>query len=205
MPKEKPAAARRPRPRARLDRETVVRRAADLVNAEGWEALSLARLAKALGVRTPSLYNHVDGLPGLARELTLLSTRDLTDRLAHAALGHAGAEGVRALAQAYRAYIKGNAGVYSLGVRSAALHRPPDAELQAAQSRVLEVILAVLAPFQLSKADALHTIRGLRSVVHGFATLELAGGFGLPLDCDDSFNRLIDGYLGTLPPGRLRR
>ena len=31
----------------------------------------------------------------------------------------------------------------------------------------------------------------LRSVIHGFATLEVAGGFGLPLDCDESFRRLI--------------
>jgi hypothetical protein len=29
-------------------------------------------------------------------------------------------------------------------------------------------------------------------MVHGFATLEVAGGFGLPQDCDESFRRLVD-------------
>jgi hypothetical protein len=28
-------------------------------------------------------------------------------------------------------------------------------------------------------------------MVHGFATLEVAGGFGLPQDCDESFRRLV--------------
>ena len=39
---------------------------------------------------------------------------------------------------------------------------------------------------------ASETVRAVRSVVHGFATLEAEGGFGLPLDCDESFRRMID-------------
>ena len=42
-------------PRANLTKQTVVQTAADLINAEGLEALSLGRLAKELGIRTPSL------------------------------------------------------------------------------------------------------------------------------------------------------
>lgn len=38
-------------------------------------------------------------------------------------------------------------------------------------------------------------VRGLRSIAHGFATLELAGGFGLPFDPDESFLRLLQAYL----------
>ena len=54
--------------RTGLDTPTVVAAAA-LVNREGVAALSLKRLADELGVQTPSLYNHGDGLPGLEREL----------------------------------------------------------------------------------------------------------------------------------------
>ena len=43
------------RPRAGLDEEAVLQAGAELVDAEGWDALSLARLAEILGVRTPSL------------------------------------------------------------------------------------------------------------------------------------------------------
>ncbi len=196
-PAQKKSGAARPR----LDKSAVVRAAAELVNAGGWEGLTLAKLAEALGVQTPSLYNHVDGLPGLRRELTLLSTRELCDQMANAAIGQSGPEAVRRIARAYRQYVKANPSVYLLSVRSALRTSPPDVELQRAQSRTVEVILAVVASFGLGEKDALHAIRGLRSLVHGFATLEIAGGFGLPLDCDESFRRLVEIYIRELPKG----
>jgi AcrR family transcriptional regulator len=186
-------------PRMHLDKAAVVRTAADLVNTEGWEALSLGKLAAKLGIRTPSLYNHIDGLPGLARELTYLSTREQGEVMANAAIGQSGPEAVRRIASAYRAYIKANTGVYLTGVRSAAFN-PADIELQQAQARVLQVGLAALAAFGLGEADALHALRGLRSIIHGFASLEVAGGFGLPIDCDESFQRLVEMFIRELEP-----
>ncbi|WBB52960.1 TetR/AcrR family transcriptional regulator [Verrucosispora sp. WMMD573] len=48
-----------PRPRqALLSRERIVEAAAALIDAEGLDAFSTRRLAAALGVRGPSLYNH---------------------------------------------------------------------------------------------------------------------------------------------------
>src|SRR5215472_13481724 len=57
--------------RAGLDTATVVRAAAELADASGLDSLTLAGLAEHLGVRVPSLYNHVEGLPGLRRSLAL--------------------------------------------------------------------------------------------------------------------------------------
>jgi AcrR family transcriptional regulator len=185
-------------PRSHLNKAGVVQAAARLVNESGPEALSLGRLAETLGVQPPSLYNHLDGLPGLLRELALLSTRELGERMAAAAVGRAGPEAVRQVGQAYRTYIKENTGVYLLAQRSAALQNPPDPELSAAQERAVQVALAVVRGFGLADADALHAVRGLRSCVHGFAMLEAAGGFGLPLDCDESFRRLLEIFIRGL-------
>ncbi len=44
----------------------------------------------------------------------------------------------------------------------------------------------------------LHAVRGLRSIVPGFVTLEGAGGFGLPLDLDESFRRLVAAFVKGL-------
>ena len=180
------------RARRGLDKETVVIAAAELVNAEGMGALSLSRLAKDLGVRTPSLYNHVDGLPGLRRELALHNVQQLGERLANAAIGKSGPQGLRALAQAYREYIKESPGLYQASLRASGSQADPDNELQEAEERVVKVALAVVESFGMQDEDALHAVRALRSVVHGFATLEAEGGFGLPLDCDESFNRMIE-------------
>ncbi len=181
-----------------LDKAAVVKAAADLVNAEGPQALGLGRLAEILGVQPPSLYNHIHGLPGLIKELALLSTQQLGDNLANAAIGKAGDQAIFAIAQAYRQYVKDNPGLYTFSLRSSALTQPSNEALNAAQDRVVRVSLAVLASLGLQGEEALHALRGLRSLVHGFSTLEAAGGFGLPLDCDESFQRLIKLFVQGL-------
>jgi hypothetical protein len=50
----------------------------------------------------------------------------------------------------------------------------------------------------LEQEEAVHVIRGLRSMAHGFATIERSGGFGIPIDLDESYRRLIDAYLSGL-------
>ena len=185
-------------PRAGLDKERVVRAAAELLNAEGPAALTLNRLAKRLGVQTPSLYNHVDGLPGLQYELALLNVSSVDERLEQAAIGRSGAVALRAIAQAYREYIKESPGVYMTSLQASRNQAEISPELEEAEERVVAVVLAVVASFGLSGEDGLHAVRGLRSVVHGFASLEVAGGFGLPLDLDESFRRLVEMFIGGL-------
>ena len=185
-------------PKAGLDRATVVEAAAELADTAGIDQLSLADLAARLGVRTPSLYNHVAGLPGLRRDLALLGTRELGARLSRAAIGKSGDTAIRAISNAYRMFVNQHPGLYAATVRSVLLADQPDPELNAAQRDVVEVVLAVLAGYGLGGSDAIHAARGLRSVIHGFATLETAGGFGIPLDLDASFEQLIENYIAGL-------
>ena len=185
-------------PRANLTKATVVQAAADLINAEGLEALSLGHLAESLGIRTPSLYNHVDGLPGLMRELSILNARNLADRISEAAIGQSGPELVVSVMQAMRTYIKENSGLYLSTLRASGTQAEVDPELEKEEARTLKVGVAVMASFDLGGGDAVHALRGLRSLVHGFATLEISGGFGLPLELDESFARLVDLFIAGL-------
>ncbi len=187
--------------KARIDKAAVVEAAVQLVNAEGPAALSLSRLADELGVQTPSLYNHINGLPGLQRELAVLNARLLADRLGKAAIGKAGMDALVAMAQAYRGYIKEFPGLYMSTLRSSGTQEEVDKALEQEEKHTLEVGLAVVGSFGLKGKDAVHALRGFRSVVHGFATLEIAGGFGIPLDCDESFRRLVAmlGHTLTMP------
>ena len=178
-----------------VTREQVVEVAAELADAGGLEQLTLARVAAQLGLRLPSLYNHVDGMAGLHRELALLGGRELLARVSRAAIGKSSDVAVIALAQAYRGYVMEHPGVYATTLRAPA---PEDATLRELADTFIRVALAVLEPYNLSEDAAIHAVRGLRSIVHGFATLDLAGGFGLPLDRDESFLRLLQAYLAGL-------
>lgn len=187
--------------RAGLSREAVVEAAAKLADEDGLETLSLSVLASRLGIRTPSLYNHVDGLGGLRRELALLGLRELGRRLGRAAIGKTRDEATFAIARAYREFVMERPGLYAATVRSSRLSYPEDPAFQAVERETLETVLAVLASYGLNGDAALHAARGFRSTVHGFATLEAGGGFGIPLDLDASFERLLHTFAAGLREG----
>jgi 2-keto-3-deoxy-L-rhamnonate aldolase RhmA len=88
--------------------------------------------------------------------------------------------------------------LYTASLRASRNFPQSQAELEAAEGRVVQVVLAVVQSFGLTGADAIHAVRGLRSLVHGFASLEASGGFGLPLDCDESFRRLVRIFIRGL-------
>ncbi len=181
--------------RAGLDQASVVEAAVKLIDEEGIEQLSLGRLAERLGVRTPSLYNHVAGLPGLKHDLTLYCLHDLLDLILRSTVGKSRAEAIFALADAYRAYAREAPGRYALTVQAP---DPGDQEVQALAQQLVDVVRAVLAPYRLSEEVAIHAIRGLRSIVHGFISLEVAGGFAMPVDLDASFHWLINLFISGL-------
>jgi AcrR family transcriptional regulator len=176
-------------PRAGLDSDAVVSAAAELADAEGLGGLTLARLADRLGVRAPSLYAHVDGLPDLRRRLAARGARELAADLQTAAAGRARGDALLAIARAYRAYGLAHPGTYD------AVQRPPDGidpRAQEAARRLVDVVLAVLRGYGLEGDRAIHGARIVRAALHGFVTLEAAGGFGLPLSLDDSFDQLVE-------------
>ena len=181
--------------RAGLDQKAVVEAAAELVDEEGIDQLSLGRLAERLGIRTPSLYNHVAGLSGLKHDLALYSLRGLLDHVTRATIGKSHAEAIVSLADAYRSFARKSPGRYALTQQAP---DPGDREWQALAQQVVDVVQVILAPYRLSDEDSIHAIRGLRSIVHGFVSLEATGGFGLPVDLEASFHWLINVFITGL-------
>lgn len=168
-------------PRAGLHSEAVVSAAAELADADGLEAVTLARLADRLGVRAPSLYAHVGGVSDLRRRLADRGAHELHAALQDAAAGRARREALSAVAAAYRAYARAHPGTYT------ALQR----EVTDEAPRLVDVVLAVLRGYELSGDDAVHATRIVRAALHGFVELEIAGGFRIPLELDETFERLV--------------
>jgi AcrR family transcriptional regulator len=176
-------------PRAGLTHERVVAEAAAVADEVGLEQLTLAAIAQRFGVTLPSLYKHVGGLAAVRRDLAVLGVRELTAALSAAAVGKARSDALHAIANAYRQYAKSHPGLAAAAVRAP---DPDDAEHLAAGEAAFAVLLAVLDGYEISGEDAIDAVRSLRAVMHGFVTLEAAGGFGLPQSVDSTYARLID-------------
>ncbi len=186
--------------RAGLTREAVVAAAAVIADSEGIAALTLARLASELEIKPPSLFNHVAGLPALRRELRLLALRELCDALTRASVGKSRADGVRALARAYRAFVKKHPGIYAETLSAA----DDDPEVAAVADRIIEVCSAVMSGYQLKREEAIHALRAMRSLGHGFATLEAARGFGIPVNIDESYTWFVENFIAGLEAAQAR-
>jgi AcrR family transcriptional regulator len=181
--------------RGHIDLPCVVQVAIEIADADGFEAVTLAGIARKLNIRIPSLYNYISSLQGLRREMTLWGLLQLGECLRRAAVGKASDEAVFSLADAYRAFAHTHPGIYSATLRAV---DPGQSDLAAAAQEILDILIAVLQSYGFSADEALHAIRGLRSVLHGFVDLETAGGFGMPLSRDESFRRLIQFFVEGL-------
>ena len=189
---------------------TVTEAGANLADEIGLAQLSMGLLAGRLGVKTPSLYKHVDNMADLVHRIAILSANELGDALRDATQGRAGSEALTAAAHVMRTYVKTHPGRYAAANR--AQPAGPDDELTPAMNRLLGSLSAVLHGYHLDPNQHVHALRMLRSMLHGFATLEVNDGFRFDTNVDDSFTwmlTLIDHGLQHLPVpathGRLQR
>jgi AcrR family transcriptional regulator len=176
-------------PRAGLSTAVVVAEAASVADEVGLDRLTLAMVAKRFGVALPSLYKHVDGLEALLQKVSALSTAELADEMMTALVGLSGLDAVRAMAHAQRSYAKRHAGRYPSAQR---VPDPGDPAHVAAAGKLVGTVYAVLRGYGLDGDELVHATRAVRSAIHGFVILDIAGGFGLPQDVDRSFDRLIE-------------
>lgn len=175
-------------PRARLTVERIVDAAAELADRHGYDALTLGQVAEALDVRPPSLYNHVGGLDEIRRLLTVRAIDGLGAALQRSAVGRSGDDAVRTIAGAYRTFARTHPGLYATTVPSSEV---ADGEIQQAGTRVVDTVLAALGGYDLDPDDAVHATRTLRAAVHGFVSLEIAGGFGLVQPAEQTFDWMV--------------
>ncbi len=176
-------------PRAGLGPAAVVSAAADLADEIGYAALTMGLVAERLGVRTPSLYKHVDGLSDLGRRIAVLTMTELGDTVRDALQGRTGSAALTALAHAIRTYVLTHPGRYAATLGQP--NGPSDDPLTIAGARVIESMTVVLRGYAIPPADMDHALRTLRSLLHGFATLQAAHGFQWDADTDESFTWLI--------------
>ena len=155
---------------SRVDRPLILETAEALVDRDGWRALTITALATKLGVRGPSLYNHVDGIDALLGELQVRALRDLGAELQRAAMGKVGRDGLRALGLVLRDFAARCPGRYDLAMRE-----PFDGEaVLRASTAASEALSAVIASFGVDEAS-LELHLSCLAPLHGVRALERSG------------------------------
>lgn len=100
------------------------------------------------------------------------------------------------MAEAYVHFARTRPGLYEATLQA------PDSQNERLirwSNDTITLVARLLAPYELDELNLIHAVRGLRSLMHGFVAIEHAGGFGLPVNLNESFASVIEVYLAGLP------
>ena len=178
---------------AQTDLTTIVTTAQRLIEQEGVEQLSLARLAAALGIRAPSLYRHVASKSALIRAVNQLTLDELFVTFAAATatpLTTPQAQ-LTAILASYRSFALAHPQVYILAFTTTDPQERPEAQLLERKVLPFQAIMAQVT----GEAKSLAALRGALALVHGFVMLELKGQLQREGDVGEAFAAALQAYL----------
>ena len=180
--------------RVGIRREDVLAAALDILAQLGEDALSLSEVARRLGIRTQSLYAHVDGVEGLRRALAIHGLERIRDAATDAALGVEGPDAVAAVVRAHLAVATEAPSLYDI-----AIHPPGTAsDFISAVRSAGEPLQKVLRSSGLVGEDATHWTRLMLSTVAGYSRLCSGGRFALSANVTRTEDRLVAMLVSTL-------
>lgn len=179
----------------------IVRAGRSILDADGLDALTMQRVASAVGVRAPSLYKRVRDRDALVRLIAADVVEDLGATLDGAAASGDPRTDLPAIARAFRGWAHRHPGAFAL-----LFARLPDAwrlDAEAGGSALDAMFRPVAA---LAGPD--HVLEAARTLVawaSGFVSMELAGAFRLGGDVDAAFDygveRVVDAIAAPRPRG----
>ena len=157
-----------------LTREIIVAEAVACMEQTGQPAVSLHELARRLGVKTPSLYNHIKNTRELRYEIFQFAIDKFVANQRAATEGKRRDEAVRAFAEAYHAFAAENKGLYRL-----IMSIPSEEDERAKETALplLETGVEILRDYGLTEETSAHWQRVFRAILHGFISEEELGYF----------------------------
>ena len=178
--------------RAKIDIEIILQKATEIIDEKGLDHLSFRLLATELGIRPPSLYNHVSSLDDLKLLLAIKGLKGLYESMLRAGVGKSGDEAIHAISMGYVQFVRTHPGLYMATTR---LPHDDNEEFVHSKQAILQLVVQVLEVYELSEELTIHIVRGLRSILHGFTSLEQMGEFAMPLHIDQSLTILINTFI----------
>jgi AcrR family transcriptional regulator len=174
-----------------LTAERVTLVGAELADEVGLEHVTMSAVARRLGVKDASLYAHVRNLDDLRGRIALLAADEKTIRIAEATAGRSGREALVAYANAWRGYAHDHPGRYT--ATQTPMEIDPELAARAAgPRRAIELTYSMLRAYRLDEPDLTDAVRLMRSTLHGFVSLEAAGGFAHSRPAQATWLRCLD-------------
>jgi AcrR family transcriptional regulator len=175
--------------------------AADILDTEGPDGLSIRRIAAAANVAPMGVYNHFESKNGIIEALFIQGFERLQDALAGIADIHDPYEALREAGRRYRALALAHPKVYGvMFLQAIPGYEPSDHALEVG-ARAFEALVAAveraMASGVVAEASPTETAQMIWAGVHGWMSIELMG-MGFVEDQEAGFERLCATQLTGL-------
>jgi AcrR family transcriptional regulator len=178
---------------AKTSDDEVVLAARALLEHAGTSSLSMQAVARAVGVRAPSLYKRFADRERLLDAVARAGIADLAAALRSATERAPAGEEVLAMARTYRNFARRSPRLYALIYNE----RDGSADLHAARVQAVEPLLGLLRDW-VGEADSLPAARLLTAFLHGFVSMETSGNFRLGGDVQRAFDFGVERIVRAL-------
>lgn len=180
-----------------LGRRDVVLAALACVEEGGPDALNVNRVAQRLGIRTPSLYNHVEGADDLRQAVLIeILERAGTQVVVDADETVDPEVFILAYARAVRRYAIENSNLYQFLTLSVIDWR--DSRFSPHWATGANRLAVAVAGLGVPTALRENAVRTLLSAIHGFSRQETRGSWGGATNLDQSFDWMIGLLIDAL-------
>ena len=180
---------------AKTSRDELVDIALSLVEAGGTDAVTIAAVAHAAGIRGPSLYKHFADREALLTATEIAVLHRLEAILRRDTKGRSAQQRLRAMAHVYRRFGREQPHLYGMIYRKMV---EEDSELAAACLFAARPLFEELQAAGIAAARLLPLSRTLVAFLHGFVTMEIANAFHLGGDLDEAFETSLDTILAPI-------
>lgn len=182
--------------------------AADILESEGPDALSVRRIAAAAGVAPMGVYNHFESKSGIIEALFIQGFERLSEALQAVADVQDPYEALREGGRRYRALALEHPMVYQLMfLRAVPGFEPSDHAFEIAGDAFANLAAAVqraMAAGVIAEGVPSETAQLIWSSIHGWVSLELMGMTGFVEDQEAGFDRVCSTMLDGLSPEAVR-
>ena len=157
-----------------LTKDLILAEAVACMESTGQPVVSLHEVARRLGVKTPSLYNHIKNTKELRYEIFQYAIGQFVANQRAATANKRKDEAVRAFAEAYHTFAVENKGLYRLIM---SIPSEEDDRAKEVAIPLLETVVEILTDYGLTEESVAHWQRVLRAILHGFISEEDLGYF----------------------------
>lgn len=181
-------------PRTGLSKEEIIEKAAELANERGLSYLSVTTLADYLGIKKPSLYNHMKTIEDMHRSLMIYGWRTVSEEVVKGIDFSDEKSNLTEYGRRFYRFAVDNPGVFEAMLW---YNKYSDDTLLSATEGLYTFFFKQTDGLGIDRVVANHLLRTYRAFLEGFIMLKIHNSFGNPISMDESFeismNVLISG------------